>query len=73
MSMLAKSGILSLSISERIQIAEDIWDSVAETPDAVPMTDAKRSALDERLEAYHESPEAGVSWEAARERFRNPT
>jgi len=31
MSILAKTEILDLSVSERIQLAQDIWDSVAGT------------------------------------------
>lgn len=33
MSTLAKTNILSLSISERIQLVEDIWDTIDESPE----------------------------------------
>jgi len=37
---MASSDIFELDISERIQIVEDIWDSIAASPEAVPLTDA---------------------------------
>ena len=37
--MLGKADILNLSVSERIQLVQDIWDSIAEVPDSVPLTD----------------------------------
>lgn len=34
------SEILRLSIAERIQLAEDIWDSITAFPEAIHLTDA---------------------------------
>ena len=34
--MIGKADILRLSVSERIQLVEDIWDSIAEVPDSDP-------------------------------------
>ncbi len=63
------SDILELDISERIQIVEDIWDSIAVAPEAVPFTDAQRQELDRRLAAYHQDPTAGSPWERAKQRI----
>ena len=38
-----------LSVAERIQLAEDLWDSIPESTD-VPLTDAQKTELDRRLE-----------------------
>lgn len=35
------TSILDLSVAERIQMVEDIWDSIAAVPDAVPLSDCK--------------------------------
>ncbi len=35
--------------SERLELLEVIWDSLAETPEAVPLTDEMRAELDRRL------------------------
>jgi putative addiction module component (TIGR02574 family) len=67
--MLGKSDILNLSISERIQLVQDIWDSIAEVPDSVPLTDEQKAELDRRPDAYHKDPEVGSPWSVVRERL----
>ena len=59
-----------MSIEERIQLVEDIWDSVAAFPEAVPMTDAQRQELDRRLEAYAQNPNDGISWDELKDKLR---
>jgi putative addiction module component (TIGR02574 family) len=71
MSKISTADILELSISERIQLAEDLWDSIVVVPDSVPLTKAQKQELDRRLDAYHENPGAGSPWELVRERMRN--
>ncbi len=71
MSRLAKEDILSLSVPERIQLVEDIWDSIAEVPEAVPLTEAQKAELDRRLDAYHAKPDEGSPWETVKERIRS--
>ncbi len=70
MSTIGKIDILRLSTAERIQLVEDIWDSVAEVPESVPLTDEQKAELDRRLDAYHQNPDEGSPWEIVRERIR---
>jgi putative addiction module component (TIGR02574 family) len=70
-NMLGKADILNLSVSERIQLVQDIWDSIAEVPDSVPLTDEQKAELDRRLDAYHRDPNAGSPWSVVRERFKS--
>jgi putative addiction module component (TIGR02574 family) len=60
---------LELSPAERILLVEDIWDSLSEDGGALPLTDAQRSHLDERLAAHDNDPEAGSSWDEVRARI----
>jgi len=62
--------LLELSISERIQLVEDLWDSIAAVPEALPLSEAQKQELDRRLDAYHEDPNAGSPWELVKERIR---
>jgi putative addiction module component (TIGR02574 family) len=64
------ADILELSIAERIQIVEDIWDSIAAVPEAVPISEDQKRELDRRLEAYHQNPDLGSPWVEVRERIR---
>ena len=63
------SEILELEVAERIKVAEAIWESIQEIPEALALTEAQRQALDRRLEAYLEDPKAGSPWEAVRARI----
>ena len=65
------ADVLRLSMPERIQLVEDIWDSIAAVPEAMPLTDAQRAELDRRLEAYHCDPASGAPWDELRERIRS--
>jgi putative addiction module component (TIGR02574 family) len=68
---MVKADVLSLSIPERIQLVEDIWDSIAEVPEAVGLTDEQKAELDRRLDAYYQNPDEGAPWWLVRERIRS--
>ena len=65
------ADILELSVAERIQMVEDIWDSIASVPEAVALSEDQKKELDRRIEAYHLNPDAGSPWIEVRERIRN--
>ena len=46
------SNLLTLPISERIQLVEYLWDSIAADQAALPLTDDQKKRLDERLKAF---------------------
>jgi putative addiction module component (TIGR02574 family) len=71
MTMLVKANVLSLSIPERLQLVEDIWDTIAEVPEKVSLTDEQKVELDRRLDAYHLNPNEGSPWGVVRERILN--
>ena len=56
------SEILQLSVAERIQLVEDIWDSIATVPEAISLTEEQKAELERRLEAYQANPSEGISW-----------
>jgi putative addiction module component (TIGR02574 family) len=57
-----------LSIAERIQLAEDLWDSVAAETGELPLTEAQVAELDRRLAELARDPDGGEPWEAVRGR-----
>jgi putative addiction module component (TIGR02574 family) len=57
-----------LSIAERIQLAEELWDSIPESAD-IALSDAQRAELDRRLEDLEQYPDAGEPWEVVRARL----
>lgn len=60
---LLKVEISELSVAERIQLAEDLWDSILEQQEDIPLSAAQQQELDRRLESYKKNPSSGSSWE----------
>ncbi len=42
--------ITRLSPAERLELLEQLWDSLSATPNALPLTEAQREELDRRLD-----------------------
>ena len=54
-------------MTERIELVEAVWDSIAESPESLPVTAAQKRELDRRLEEYEKNPQAGRTWEQIRD------
>jgi putative addiction module component (TIGR02574 family) len=63
------TDLLQLSLDERIQLVEDLWDSIAADPEALSLTEAQKLELDRRLDDYHRHPEVSSPWSVVRERM----
>ena len=63
--------IEQLSVAERIQLVEDIWDSIAQSPKAIEVTEAQKQELDVRLEAHARNPARGSTWAQAKARIQS--
>lgn len=66
---ISASDVMDLSVAERIELVEDMWDSIAEVPESLELTDSQRRLLDERLAAYHKDPSAGSPWDEVKKRI----
>ena len=62
--------ILKLPPSERLQLVEDVWDSLAASQDDVPVPEWHKAELDRILD--HPSPEPSLTWEEVQARLRRP-
>ena len=60
-----------LSIAERINLVEEIWDSIAEENGCFELSEAQKQELDRRLEAYRTNPSRGRTWEEIKSEFLN--
>jgi len=52
---------------ERVELADELWESLADQPESLPLTEAQAAELDRRLAAYRKNPEAGAPWREALE------
>ncbi len=64
-----KVEISQLSINERIQLAEDLWDSIIERQDRIHLNNVQKQELERRLEDYQQDTTAGSSWEDVKQRL----
>ncbi len=61
------SNFKDLPVSERIQLVEDIWDSIAEeTPVSPQLSAADRAELQRRIAAHQADPSSSIPWEEVR-------
>jgi putative addiction module component (TIGR02574 family) len=58
-----------LSISDRIVLVEEIWDTIAEENQAFELTDAQKQELDRRLQVAKSNPRQGRTWEEIKAEF----
>lgn len=63
MSKFSAADTLGLPVAERLQLVEEIWDTIAAAPDALPLSEEDKRLIEERLEARRRDPQAGSSWE----------
>jgi putative addiction module component (TIGR02574 family) len=63
--------VFELTLSEKLQFVEDLWDNIALVPDQIPVLDWQKEELARRKSAYLQNPGAGNSWEASKERIRS--
>jgi len=63
------ADILELSLDERLELVTAIWDSIAEVPAAVSLSDEQRRMLDERLDDLAKHPNAGSPWPEVKARI----
>ena len=71
MKKITATDTLDLSIPERIQLVEDIWDTIVSKTEVVELTENEKRTIDERLEAYHKNPNLGSPWEDVYKRIAN--
>lgn len=65
-----RQALFKLSTTEKLELVEELWDSIPEEDEALEMTAEQREDLDRRLAEADADPDCGVPWEEARERIR---
>ncbi len=69
MNSLLFEQILPLTIPEKLQLIEEIWDSVVIDADKIPLTQSQKQELDRRLAFYQNIENEGESWEVVKRRI----
>lgn len=58
-----------LTVDEKIQLVQDIWDDIARMPKAIPLTPAQRDEAERRLREHRSSPDLAEDWDDVRRRI----
>jgi len=70
MSNALREELFKLSAAERLELVEELWDSIAaeaeRDADVLPLTDAQKEELDRRIAAHRADPSRVEPWEEVR-------
>ncbi len=70
MGEIKTAEILAMSVEQRLELIERVWDSLVETPEKVPVPAWHLEAIDRALDAHDRDPEAGASWDEVIQRIK---
>ena len=56
-------GLDRLGVEERLQLVQDLWDSIAADIEKEPLSEAQRQEVDRRWAAHRANPCAAIPWE----------
>lgn len=73
-SELINTGVadaLKLSVTERVQLVAEIWDSIASSPAAIEIKPETLKLLRKRLDDHRNAPNSGSPWSEVKKRILN--
>jgi putative addiction module component (TIGR02574 family) len=62
--------INKLSPEERLDLIEELWDSLSVDPANIPLTDPQAKELDRRLDEMDQDSTLGIPWDTVLSRIR---
>lgn len=65
--------ILNLGVKERLELIEEIWDSIAAHPEAIHLTATQRKELDRRRREYRRDPSRARPWSQVHNQLKRRT
>jgi putative addiction module component (TIGR02574 family) len=67
---MATIDVASLSFEERLRLLDELWESLSQTSEAIPLTEAQREELDRRLNDLDREGPLGIPWDEVLNRIR---
>ena len=59
-----------LSLPQKLQLVEDLWDRIAESPASIPVPEWHKEELDRREKDNLANPAPGIPWEEVKRQIR---
>ena len=66
-----RAELFKLSAAERLELVEELWDSIADDDEALALTDEQRADLERRLAEADGDPAGGSTWDVVRARIQH--
>ncbi|MDZ4816703.1 MAG: addiction module protein [Verrucomicrobiota bacterium] len=64
------SELQKLPLHERLQLVEDLWDSIALDDSNLSVPQWQKDELDRRAREFEAKPDSGIPWETAKDIIR---
>ena len=58
-----------LTVSQRLDLISQLWDSIPDSLEALPVPEWHKEELDRRLQDADANPEVGIPWEQTKKRL----
>lgn len=68
---MAAIDISTLTVEQRLELLDEIWESLYATPQVIPLTEAQREELDRRLDEVDRDGPDGIPWDEVLRRLRS--
>ena len=69
MNTLLSEQIMPLTVAERLQLIEEIWNSISNNDSEIVLTSAQQQEIDRRLESSNDVKNQGKSWQEIKQKF----
>lgn len=63
-------GFDTLSVEEKLDYVQSLWDRIFAHPDEVPVPEWHRQVVGDRLAAHRADPESALPWDDVRDELR---
>ena len=70
MSSALRDELARLSTAERLELIEELWESISDDDGALALTPEQREDLRRRVAEADADPDGGAPWDEVRERIR---
>lgn len=63
--------VSKLSTEDKLKLLDQLWESLSDTPGAIPVTDAQYAELNSRLDELDREGPVGIPWDEVLDRIRS--
>jgi putative addiction module component (TIGR02574 family) len=69
MNSLLSEQIMPLTVAERLQLIEEIWNSISNDESEIALTSAQQEEIERRLASYTDIKNQSKSWQEIKQKF----